>query len=883
MHFERLKKLLSTVEPSIWAVVIVALLSFTLFRYSDQSWRDNVQKTAPPHHNVAQAKAYLAKGYLFFERRMAGDETIRVEDVFQLFVQAIQAIDDIMKGRSTITGIRAIPPTDPELLNRLEQFHVSAKQFRDLAQERWENREAQDTWGALEQRSAFYEVERMASDVDYLIDQSIRVTMVRQRQIYALSLALWMVALIGVCLLLFLGSRRRKRAEAALQSAYGELEQRVGERTAELIKANASLKAEIAVRKRAEEELEKEKEFTEAALNAQKDTFFVFDSTNGQAIRWNRVFTEVSGYSDKEIAAMKAPDDWYSEKDLQKAAAATREIFRAGHTTFEMSLITKSGKTILTEYSAAMIQDDEGHPRYIIAIGRDIAERKQTEETLKKSELRFRSLIEQTTDAVFCYEYDPPIPMDLPIEEQVRSLYGGVLAECNDVCARSYGATRAEEVVGKTLTDLFGTAPGSLDGLFTAMIQGDYQIVDGEGVEVLEDETKRYYLNNGHGVVEGGKLVRVWGTFRDITESKRAEEALRESEKQYREQQAFLESIYNNVDSAIFVVDVTPDGDFRYADNNQAHQRNSGLRGEGFVGQRPEDLIPRIPPQVAAAVRANYQRCLDLGQAIEYDEKITVSGRDIWSLTHLTPLRDERGQIHRIVGISADITERVQTEERLKASLREKETLLRELYHRTRNNMQVICAMLQLQATHSKDRDISSAFNDMENRIQSMALVHEELYQSQNLSQINLKEYIHNLSGLLVQSQRETSGRIAFTLDTDDVFVLIDTAIPCGLILNELVSNALKHAFPGDRRGEIRIRLDRAEDGPISLEVSDDGVGMPKDLDLRTSETLGLKIVFGLGERQLRGEVTVGTGNEMTGHGTTWQIRFRDDLYAPRV
>ena len=151
----------------------------------------------------------------------------------------------------------------------------------------------------------------------------------------------------------------------------------------------------------------------------------------------------------------------------------------------------------------------------------------QVEETLRESELRFRSLIEQTTDAVFCYEFDPPIPTDLPIEEQVRRMYSSVLVECNDVCARSYGATRGEEVVGKKLTELFGTSPGSLDGLFTAVVQGGYRIVNGEGVEVLEDGTKRYFLNNGHGVVENGKLVRMWGTYRDITERKRAEETLR--------------------------------------------------------------------------------------------------------------------------------------------------------------------------------------------------------------------------------------------------------------------------------------------------------------------------------------------------------------------
>lgn len=135
----------------------------------------------------------------------------------------------------------------------------------------------------------------------------------------------------------------------------------------------------------AEAELAAEREFTQAALNAVRDTVFVFDPIRGKAIRWNRAFEEVSGYTGEEIAAMKAPDDWYSEEDLRKANDASQKILEEGHTTVEMALITKSGETISTEYSGALIRDQAGNPKYIIAIGRDVRERKRAEEQIKEA------------------------------------------------------------------------------------------------------------------------------------------------------------------------------------------------------------------------------------------------------------------------------------------------------------------------------------------------------------------------------------------------------------------------------------------------------------------------------------------------------------------
>ncbi len=192
----------------------------------------------------------------------------------------------------------------------------------------------------------------------------------------------------------------------------------------------------------------------------------------------------------------------------------------------------KDGSTVWVICSGKVIEwDADGSPKRMVGCHVDISDHKRMEERMRRAELRLRSLIENTTDAVFCYEYDPPVPTDLPVEEQVRRMYDCTLADCNLVCAKSYGATSVEEVIGRSLTQLFGTTPHSLDKLFRALIEGGYRIIDGEATEKLPDGTERFFLNNGYGVVEDGHLCRVWGTFRDITDRKKAEEELMKAQR----------------------------------------------------------------------------------------------------------------------------------------------------------------------------------------------------------------------------------------------------------------------------------------------------------------------------------------------------------------
>jgi PAS domain S-box-containing protein len=248
-----------------------------------------------------------------------------------------------------------------------------------------------------------------------------------------------------------------------------------------------------------------------------------------------------------------------------------------------------------------------------------------------------------------------------------------------------------------------------------------------------------------------------------------------------------------------------------------------------------------------------------------------------WFLDRFIVMKDGSGRPAARIGSVSDITDRKEAEARIARSLEEKETLLRELYHRTHNNMTVIIALLDMQASASGDERLAAAFAEAQNRIRSMALAHQMLYEARDLSRVDLKKYVADLVSHLAASYGASAGRIAIELELDEATILIDNAIPCGLALNELVSNALKHGFPEGRSGAIRVGLSRSEGGDIRLELSDDGVGAPPGFDFRRDARLGLQTAYSLVERQLNGRILLDLRE-----GVAWRIEFRDDIHSPR-
>jgi two-component system, sensor histidine kinase PdtaS len=218
-----------------------------------------------------------------------------------------------------------------------------------------------------------------------------------------------------------------------------------------------------------------------------------------------------------------------------------------------------------------------------------------------------------------------------------------------------------------------------------------------------------------------------------------------------------------------------------------------------------------------------------------------------------------------------DVTSRAFTEERLRAALREKELLLEEVHHRVKNNLQVITSLLGLQARSIKDSATRIKFDESRYRIQAMAILHEILDESSSLAEIDFADYIQKLVAHLVRSYGAI-GRIRTQLRLDPLSCHRDVALPCGLIVNEVVSNALKYAFPGGKAGDVQIELRREAGGRVHLLIADTGIGLPRGCDWETSPTLGLRLVRTLA-RQIEATMQVTGGN-----GTAFSIAFRDGL-----
>jgi PAS domain S-box-containing protein len=259
-----------------------------------------------------------------------------------------------------------------------------------------------------------------------------------------------------------------------------------------------------------------------------------------------------------------------------------------------------------------------------------------------------------------------------------------------------------------------------------------------------------------------------------------------------------------------------------------------------------------------------------LGVPLNIDSR-TIGVLVVQTYTEGVRYGEEEKDILKFVSDQVAMTvHRKRAEAQIMASLQEKEVLLKEVHHRVKNNMQVISSLLNLQSRQIKDPDVLEMFKESQRRIRSMALIHERLYQSSDLSRIEFSQYLRNLATHLFHSYQADSSRIHLKIDAEEVFLNINTAIPCGLIVNELISNALKHGFPEGRSGQLDIDLRRVAGDGYVLRVKDDGVGFPEGLDFRKTETLGMQIISTLVE-QIDGRVELSRKK-----GTAFRLEFNE-------
>ena len=288
---------------------------------------------------------------------------------------------------------------------------------------------------------------------------------------------------------------------------------------------------------------------------------------------------------------------------------------------------------------------------------------------------------------------------------------------------------------------------------------------------------------------------------------------------------------------------------------------------------RPEEIVGHYDQDLFATEEATHITTIKqrvLRENIELREQLWLnrpSGR-IFLDVCWAPIHDESGQVVGVASATVDLTPIKLAEEALKANLVEKEVLLKEIHHRVKNNMQVVSSLVDLQADAVQDPVMRAIFQDVNYRVRTMAMVHEKLYQSADLARVEFADYTQSLLGYLWRAQGSAASSIQLKFELKPVFLSVTAAVPCGLILNELFTNALKHAFQGRKSGKVIVSLFEDERRKVCLSVRDDGIGLPPDLDWEHSRSLGLRIVRTLA-RQLHGVVEV-----IRNEGTQFTILF---------
>jgi len=392
-----------------------------------------------------------------------------------------------------------------------------------------------------------------------------------------------------------------------------------------------------------------------------------------------------------------------------------------------------------------------------------------------------------------------------------------------------------------------------------AMQSGDNFELD---YRAIRKDGKMIWIHNHADILrdEHGQAIKFIGIAQDISERMHTLESQVESEARFRH-------VFEN--SPVSKSMTTPDGRIC---PNQAF-----LDLLGYTAEEAQDINWRelTHPDDIEENEKIVQSILDGERDSAHWEKryIRKDGQVVAVEIHTFLQRNAQGEPQYFISTTIDLRARKQAEARLMEALEAKETLLKELYHRTKNNMQVVSSLLATQASLSNDPYLKQILTENVHRIRAMALVHQKLYQSSSLSRIQFDEYLRELVPLLISAYRHDSARISIVYDLQPIKLDLDLAIPTGILVNELLTNALKYAYPNEKPGQILISLQRCPDDQVELVVADNGVGFPPDFIPAQAKTLGLKLIEKTVKLQLKGRMEIHSYP-----GVQYRIYFKETL-----
>ncbi|NND76694.1 MAG: PAS domain S-box protein [Flavobacteriales bacterium] len=497
--------------------------------------------------------------------------------------------------------------------------------------------------------------------------------------------------------------------------------------------------------------------------------------------------------------------------------------------------INKNGNTddrVINEKVRAVLAEEINR-----VLKHEINQHKITQEKLYEAQQFSRSIIESSLDMIIAVDKD----------DKIR--------EINKAGLRLFGY-EADEILGKPSKTLFAFDI-EYEIVKNAIIKhgnysGEIQNIDKQGNTFSSLLSASRLINNN------GEIVGSMGVSRDVTESKKQEQKI-------QEQSAKINAIFDSSSHIIWSVDKN----FNVTSYNKNFEKFLKRQFKHKMTEKTNIAtdIKGLKGLMEHRLKGEYKKAFKEKKQVFEMVLPEVKGESEWIEIYLSPIYSENGRVVEVSGIGHYITDKKESERQIMESLKEKEVLLQEVHHRVKNNLQVISSILNLQSSYVKDKNSLNILRESQNRIKSMSFIHESLYQTKDFNRVDFEDYITGLTKNLLYSYSMLSDHIALDAQVDRLYLSLDQAIPCGLIVNELVSNALKYAFPDDRKGVISVRIFEKKN-VIHMEIGDDGVGFPKGFDIKKSDSLGLQLVYTLTE-QLDGDIKVSSKK-----GTKYLIKF---------